>query len=215
VGRLTLDHVYGVFHPRFVRRRMARFAAALAPTPQTSILDVGGTPLNWELAATPGRVTLLNLRAEPDVELPPNVEVVEGDGRALPYEDHSFDIAYSNSVIEHLGDRESQRRFAAELRRVGRSVWVQTPARTFPVEAHFLTPGYQFLPRRWQRRLARNASLWGLLARPSPARVDQMVGELRLLSAREMRALFPDCDILRERWLGLTKSYIAVRRAPS
>ncbi len=195
---------------------MARFEAAVRPTAETTILDVGGTPLNWELGGTPGRVTLLNLHGQPEgVELPPNVVAVEGDGRALPYEDGAFDVAFSNSVIEHLGDAESQRRFAAELRRVGRAVWVQTPARSFPVEAHFLTPGFQLLPSSWQRRLGRNASVWGLLTRPSAAEVDAVVRELRLLDAREVGALFPDCDILRERWLGLTKSYIALRRAPA
>jgi hypothetical protein len=35
--------------------------------------------------------------------------------------------------------------------------------------------------------------------------------ELRLLSAREMRNLFPGCEIYKERLLGLPKSLIAVR----
>jgi hypothetical protein len=193
---------------------MRRFAETLAPTDATTILDVGGTPYNWRISGVPGRVTLLNTRPPGD-ELPPNVVSVAGDGRKLPYEDASFDIAFSNSVVEHLGDRESQERFAAELRRVGRAVWVQTPARSFPVESHYLTPGYGALSPRWRRRLGRNASVWGLLARPSPERVAELADELRLLDSGEMRALFPDCDILRERWIGLTKSYIAVRRASS
>jgi hypothetical protein len=162
----------------------------------------------------PGRVTLLNTRP-PEEALPPNVVSVSGDGRELPFDDASFDVAFSNSVIEHVGDQGSQERFAAELRRVGRGVWAQTPARSFPVEPHYLTPGYQLLSPRWRRRLGRNASVWGLLARPDRARVDELADELRLLGAGEMRALFPDCDILRERWLGLTKSYIAVRQASS
>jgi hypothetical protein len=35
--------------------------------------------------------------------------------------------------------------------------------------------------------------------------------ETRLLSHADMREFFPDCEIRRERFLGLTKSYIAVR----
>ena len=43
--------------------------------------------------------------------------------------------------------------------------------------------------------------------------VDRLVDETRLLDGREMRALFPDCEIHRERFLGLTKSYLAIRSA--
>jgi hypothetical protein len=58
----------------------------------------------------------------------------------------------------------------------------------------------------------RNFTGWGLLTRPSPERVDGFLGELRLLGRAEMQALFPDCEIRRERFLGLTKAYVAVRR---
>jgi hypothetical protein len=49
--------------------------------------------------------------------------------------------------------------------------------------------------------------------RPTQAQVDALVEEYRLLTYREMRELFPDCEIRRERFLGLTKSYVAVRPA--
>jgi hypothetical protein len=44
-------------------------------------------------------------------------------------------------------------------------------------------------------------------AAPGPA-----IHEIRLLGCREMRELSPDCTILRERFLGFTKSYITIRR---
>lgn len=134
-----------------------------------------------------------------------------GDGREMGCADASFDVCYSNSVIEHLFDFESQRRYAAEMRRVGRGIWVQTPARWFFLEPHLMTPFIHFLPRGIQRRLLRNFSVWGWLTRPSPRRVDAFLREVRLLTYREMRELFPDCRIERERFLGLTKAYIAVR----
>ena len=76
---------------------------------------------------------------------------------------------------------------------------------------HLLAPFVHWLPRRWQRRLIRHFTLRGWLDRPTPAEVDGFLDEVRLLPAAEMQALFPDCMIRRERFLGLTKSHLAVR----
>ena len=138
-------------------------------------------------------------------------ELVVGDGCALPYADMSFDIVFSNSVIEHVGSWERQQAFAAEARRVGRRLWVQTPAREFFIEPHLITPFFHWLPYVWKRRLMRNFTGRGLIERPEMPSVDAFLAEVRLLTFDEMRALFPDCTILRERFLGCTKSYIAVR----
>lgn len=59
--------------------------------------------------------------------LQPNQTTVVGDGTRLAFEDQSFDLVYSNSVIEHLGTWEKQQAFAAEARRVGRGYWIPTP----------------------------------------------------------------------------------------
>ena len=211
----AVDRLYGTFHPRFARRRMEAFLRELRPDEATTILDVGGTPLNWTLVDCPAQVTLLNLAPQPQEDRRANLRSVEGDGRALPYPDGAFDIAFSNSVVEHLGTLEDQRRFAAEIRRVGRAVWVQTPARSFPVESHLLTPGVHFLPPAWQRRVGSPPHRVGA---PDPARRSarwtSSLAELRLLDREEMAELFPDCEIRTERLLGLAKAYIAVRRRP-
>jgi ubiquinone/menaquinone biosynthesis C-methylase UbiE len=142
---------------------------------------------------------------------PARVEYVLGDGKSVPYADREFDICFSNSTIEHVSTLDEQKRFAAEVRRVGRGVWVQTPARSFPFEPHWLSPFVHWLPRSWQRRLGRNFTVYGWMLRPTADDVSQLVDELRLLTYREMQDLFPDCRIRRERFFGLTKSYIAVR----
>jgi hypothetical protein len=211
---LDIHRVYGVLLRGFRRRRMRRFLALFAPGAETAILDVGGTPFNWSLVATPARVTLLNpAPPRPEAPLPPGLESVRGSGTALGYADASFDVVFSNSVIEHLGSLEAQRAFARELRRVGRGLFVQTPAKSFPFEPHLLAPLVHFLPRRWQRWLIRWCTPWGWIARPSQAAVDRFLSETRLLSRRELAELFPDCEIQRERFLGLARSYVAVRRA--
>jgi len=195
----------------FRRRRMGRLLATMAPMGAAPVLDVGGTAYNWKLAGYRGPVVLLNLADAHGDATAPNLQAVTGDGCELPYADASFDLVHSNSVIEHVGSIDRQRRFAQEVRRVGRRLWVQTPAREFFIEPHYLTPFIHWLPRAWQKRLLRNFSIWGWMARPSPDYVADFVDQTRLLSLQEMQELFPDCVILRERFLFMTKAYIAVR----
>jgi hypothetical protein len=197
----------------FRRRRMKLFYELFAPSAETRVLDIGGAPNTW-LAESRNdarfRVTLVNL-VFPDVLTDARFTAVDGDATALPIADGSFDIAFSNSVIEHMTTWERQQAFAREARRVARRLWIQTPARSFPLEPHLLAPWFQYWPQRWQTRLARYFTLWGLMTKPDRARVDEMIGDIRLLSYREFQELFPDCRIVKERVLGLTKSYIAVR----
>lgn len=178
----------------------------------TTILDVGGTPLNWSFLPAAPQVTLLNLAPADDRGLPPNLRRVQGDGRSLPFGDGSFDICFSNSTIEHVGSYAEQERLAQEILRVGRGVYVQTPARSFPFEPHWYALFVHWLPRALQRRILRWVSGYGLARRPDRETVEALVDEYRLLSLREMRRLFPGCEIRRERFGGLTKAYVAVRR---
>ena len=111
-----------------------------------------------------------------------------------------------------MGNYARQQAFASEARRVGRALWIQTPAREFFIEPHLLTPFIHFLPRSLQARLLRHCTVWGLMTKPTPDQVTGFLDEVRLLSYREMRELFPDCEIHREKFLWFTKSYVAVRR---
>jgi 2-polyprenyl-3-methyl-5-hydroxy-6-metoxy-1,4-benzoquinol methylase len=210
---LFIHRIYRAISPLFRRRRMRRFLHHMRPTNETTILDVGGYPGNWEGFAIDAKITLLNVHR---IDLPPawidrRMSAVVGDGCNLPYEDQSFDIVFSNSVIEHVGDWGRQVYFAAEMRRVGKSLWIQTPARNFFVEPHLLTPFVHFLPIVLQRRLLRRFTIWGIMTKPTPAEVHAFFEQTRLITAPEMRKLFPDCEILRERFAGLTKSFIAIR----
>jgi hypothetical protein len=199
---------------RFRRRRMERFAREFAITSETSVLDVGGSAETWDLLAIRPRVTLLNTPRTKD-EMSLATAWVAGDGRALPFRDGAFDIVFSNSVIEHVGDAASQRRFASEAMRVGRGFWVQTPNRWFPVEQHLLTPLVHWLPHEWQRAIVRRFTVWEVLVRPSPDRrrffLEHYLEEIRLLDARELAGLFPGATVLRERAAGWTKSLVAMR----
>jgi hypothetical protein len=191
---------------------MRHFLRTFKPTANTRVLDVGGGVLNWELIGANCHITILNLSVPPDItSFPPHFTFVKGDGTSLDYPDNSFDIAYSNSVIEHLFSWENQLRFANEIRRVSKNVWVQTPARSFFVEPHLITPIIHFLPKKWQRHLIRNFTVWGLITRPSQSQVERFLDEVRLLTLKEIQTLFPDCVIFKEKFLFFTKAYVAIR----
>jgi hypothetical protein len=191
---------------------MARFAREFTLTAETTILDVGGTPETWDLLDIRPRVILLNTPRTHD-ELAAAKTWVAGDGRMLPFRDASFDIVFSNSVIEHVGDVESQRRFAAEIMRVGRAYWVQTPNRRFPVEQHLLTPFIHWLPKPIQRAIVPRFNVWAMLVMTTSDRRDfyirHYLEDIRLLCVSDLRGFFPTARIIRERFLGWTKSLIA------
>jgi len=195
----------------FRKNRVRLFQETLKLNSSTRVLDVGGTDMIWKLMSPIPDVTILNLNVPEGVRsLPRNITYQKGDGRKLPYDDQSFDVVFSNSVIEHLHCYEDQVLFAKEIMRVGKKIWVQTPARWFFVEPHLLTPFIHYLPKTWQQRLLRNFTVWGLMTRPSQESINKFLDEVRLLTYKEMRSLFPQCRILREKFLFLNKSYIAV-----
>src|SRR5262245_32189307 len=135
-------------------RRFAKFESLLAPLPRpVRILDVGGTAAFWEQRKWAGKpelqITTINLQVEPRKW--DNIESRKGDATNLhEYADKSFDIVFSNSVIEHLFTFENQVKMASEVQRVGRAYWVQTPNYWFPIEPHFHVPGWQWMPVSWR-----------------------------------------------------------------
>jgi hypothetical protein len=210
---MTVYSIFNLVQPHFRRRRMRQFIKALSPTPETRILDVGGYAHFWIGSGVKSEITVVNIhhvKATPNPDL--RITTMQGDGCHLPFKDESFDIVFSNSVIEHLSTFARQQEFAREAQRVGRQLWIQTPARSFPIEPHLLTPLIHFLPKATQRRVLRNFTTWGLLSKPSPEQVDAFLAEVRLLDRKEMIDLFPDCSIIDERFLGMAKSYVAVRK---
>lgn len=204
---MNIHDLYRPFLRHFRTRRMRTFWQSFQLSPRTRVLDVGGEPFNWSLLSERPHLAFVNLyRLQEEVE-----DWIIADGRRLPFRDGAFDIVYSNSVIEHLGNYENQQVFAEECSRVGQRYYVQTPNRHFPVEPHLITPFIHYLPKAVQRHLLRNFTVWGWVTRPSSEQCEDFLQEVRLLDEVEMGRLFPDASILRERLLGLTKSLIATR----
>ncbi|MGH3065235.1 MAG: class I SAM-dependent methyltransferase [Gaiellaceae bacterium] len=174
------------------RRKLRLFLEELRPTAETSVLDVGADELAFgegdgcatlnffeELYPWPERITALGLQDGTGFRARyPAIRYVQGDACALPFADGEFDIVFSNAVIEHVGDRERQRRLVSEAIRVGRRVFITTPNRRFPVEVHTRLPLVHWLPDRLAHRVYRAAG-------------KSFATEVHLLSKSSLAALFP------------------------
>lgn len=206
---MDIHALYAVFQRRFRPARMRQFVELFGVKDGDRIIDLGGSVANWEYISQKPLITIVNLDEQKGER--ENIRIEQGDARALGHRDNAFEIAYSNSVIEHVGRWEDQSRFAQEIRRLAPRYYVQTPYKWFPIETHFIAPFIHFFPKSVWRRLTW-LGLWYWNERPSRDEIDAMVDEVELLDVKQMRTLFPDALILRERFLGFTKSLIAVRR---
>lgn len=193
------------------RRRWRMFEQAFPALSEMRVLDLGGYVARWRDTPTrPLQVVALNLDHE---EPPPEkwAHVVVGDACAPPVslQREKFDLVFSNSLIEHVGGHYRCQQFASAVHSLAPHHWIQTPYRYFPVEAHWLFPGFQFLPVAIRAKLAYR---WPLASERSsrPTAVGDVLS-VESLSTTEMRYYFPESNIYYERFLGLIKSVIAVR----
>ena len=186
-----LPRVFEPFARRARARRHSRFLELVHPDPRMRIVDVGCGAIGLR-GLSPG----LDVTGVDIVERPgypgPFVRADPADG--LPFPDGEFDLAYCTSVIEHVA-RERRAAFAAELRRVARGWYVQTPARSFPIEPHSLLPGAHWLPAAVRR------PYWRLGAAGDWE-------DVALLGRAELAALFGPPEA--EHFGLLTKSWVSV-----
>ena len=174
------------------------------------VLDLGGRPQWWSADPRPASLTIVNL--EPVDDLQPWMTYIVADACSLGSEiaREKFDLVVSNSLLEHVGGYDRRRKLAEVIHRVADRHWVQTPNRYFPIEPHWLAPGWQFLPiplrarilQKWPFQQVRPADYEGAV---------ECVLETELVSRAELKILFPQSDIWSEKFLGMTKSLVAVR----
>ncbi len=180
-------------------RKFELFQSIFGLRPEDRILDVGADPQLFTRYTfedyyphveriTGGSIDFEMVRQAR--EYYPKAHYAIFDGCALPFPDKSFDIIFSNAVIEHIMGRERQEQFAREAMRVGKSWFITTPNYWFPLEVHYLLPFFQFLPRGGKRVY----SHFSLSNIPKGELID-----LALLSARDLHRLFPTSEIVKMR----------------
>jgi len=210
--RLSDAEKSGSFSNRMRSRRFKHFEGLVSKLSfPISILDIGGTVDFWEQRGWAGRedleIILINLREEPSPF--PNILSKVGDATCLKeFGDKSMDVVFSNSVIEHLFSDANQCAMASEVARIGKHYWVQTPNYWFPMEPHFQMPGWQWLPRsiRVAALMRKQFGRRGPCDRREDA--EALVDEVRLVSKRDLRRMFPNAILTPEKFIGLVKSWI-------
>jgi 2-polyprenyl-3-methyl-5-hydroxy-6-metoxy-1,4-benzoquinol methylase len=195
----------------FRKGRMSLFSDRFAIDHKMTVLDMGGGAFNWTMVRERPQLTIIDVYEHQDKA--PWATYVVGDGCATNFKTGSFDIVFSNSVIEHVGGFERQKQFAKECVRCGRSFFIQTPNRWFPLDTHTLMPFAHWLPQRIFKKLLRFSPRF--LFFKSDAGDLEDFANMRLLSKRDMQELFPGAEIVEERFCGITKSLIAVSAVPS
>lgn len=66
----------------------------------------------------------------------PGRRFVRYSGGRFPFADKTFDWAFCNAVVEHVGSEEQQLAFVDEMLRVAERVFFTTPNKYFPIESH-------------------------------------------------------------------------------
>jgi ubiquinone/menaquinone biosynthesis C-methylase UbiE len=216
-------------HNYFRVKRLKMFVSAYPNLSDLLVLDVGGTSKIWELLRKhydlkPKRLIILNSNP---VHLSANsaytstdsnnYETVVGNGCDLPFSDNSFDLVFSNSVIEHVGEVEDKAKFAKECDRVGKKIYIQTPNRWFPIEPHILAVFIHWLPRAIYRKLYFLSVIYFyqtylMLTKGDSGHINALnsLDGADLLSYQQLKKIFSKHKIVTEKVLGFTKSFIVL-----
>jgi hypothetical protein len=194
-------------------RRWQWFAANFPDLGEMSVIDLGGTASAWLRAPIkPAHVRIVNLGDAPGEDPPSWITFDTADACDLPssIRDTKYDLVFSNAVIEHVGGHYRRQQFADAVHELAPRHWVQTPYRYFPIEPHYLFPGFQFLPVNVRAEVLRK---WPLIHSPNSDKIGarHTAMEVELLSITEMRLYFPTSQIHFERLAGLVKSVIALQ----
>ncbi len=196
----------------FRKKRFERFMKLLKYRSGLKILDIGGFGNSLEILnddfINNNDITILNIA---DIIVNnKNIKHILGDAtNEKQFPPKSFDVIHCNSVIEHVGDFEQMKKLSSNIKTWGVNYFVQTPAFYFPIEHHFLVPFFHFLPLKMRAYILTKFKLASYPQEENYSRALSVVSSVRLLKEKELKSFFPDAIIMKERFLFMTKSYIA------
>jgi hypothetical protein len=159
------------------------------------ILDIGGDiqywkNIGWQHSAC--KIHLLNLYTSEIPQSDTNkFTSSNGDGLALSY--------------------ENQQIFANEVMRVSDKYIIQTPSLWFPLEPHSLLPLFQFLPHPIRALLIMTFNINYFPKAKTYKEAITVSHSTLMFTHKRFKQLFPDAEIQVERFLGIPKSYTAIK----
>lgn len=200
---------------QFRTKMFYKFMEVMQPQQHDKILDIGVTSddiyqeSNYFEKMYPYKDKIVCVGTEDGKHLEKKYQGLQfqkvAPGQHLPFADKTFDIAFSNAVLEHVGNTTAQANFIREMMRVSESFFITTPNRWFPIEFHTAIPLLHFLPKRTYRKIlsAIGETYWS------------KEENLHLLSRNEFQMLFKDTsgvvmDSVKMLWL--STNLIAYKR---
>ena len=222
-----ISNAVDILRKRAREKRGQLFLSSFSITPDTRILDLGGgdgshiASILQQTLVNPANVYVADIESFSEmVEKEFNFKYVTiPESGRLPFPDKYFDIVFCSSVIEHVTipkedvwklqsgksfvnhSRLRQQKFAVEISRLGKKYFVQTPNKWFVIESHTWLPFVGWMPRRL---------LIPILFFTNKVWVKSTNPDWHLLTAKEIRELFPQAVIKFEKFAGFRKSIIAI-----
>lgn len=194
---------------------------------KVTILDIGGRQSYWNifpekfLEENNVEITLVNYSSELTDEIDHSEQLASNRGRfkhiiadgcdMSQYDSMSYNLVHCNSVIEHVGNWERMSRLSSEIKRLAPAYYVQTPNFWFPIEPHFLTPAFHWLPEPIRIWLIQRVSLGHMSRQKNISDAVNVIESVRLLNSSMFFSLFKEAKYKHEWFMGLPKSLIAYK----
>ena len=199
--------------------KFSKFNKYFAFDHNTSILDIGAEirhtdkclPELIDSYTWKNNITALNINKKHIDRVKkkyPEIKAIVGDACNLPFNDKSFDIVFSNAVIEHVGNFEKQILMAKEVMRVGKSWFITTPYHWYPFEFHLRLPLVTWLP--FQGYLSAGQLIAYNHAKKRYSFFNSKHKHLRLLSMKEIKTCFPSSTIIKQQITFMPETVIIV-----